>query len=205
MSTPSFLEDHISQIPALHLLMKMGYTYLTPEEALQLRGERQSTVLLEPVMREQLKKINSIEYREKSFEFSDSNIALAVTELRDLPVQDGYISANEAFYDLITLGKSFEQTVLGDKKSFSFKYIDWKNPLNNCFHVTEEYAVARTDRNDTYRPDIVIFINGIPMIVIECKTNAIKNPLEEAVSQHMRNQQEDGLLTPEVNFSVLLS
>ena len=68
MSTPSFLEDHISQIPALQLLMKMGYTYLTPEEALQLRGERQSTVLLEPVLREQLKKINSIEYKEKSFD-----------------------------------------------------------------------------------------------------------------------------------------
>ena len=205
MSTPSFLEDHISQIPALQLLMKMGYTYLTPEEALQLRGERQSTVLLEPVLREQLKKINSIEYKEKSFEFSDSNIALAVTELRDLPVQDGYISANEAFYDLITLGKSFEQTVLGDKKSFSFKYIDWKNPLNNCFHVTEEYAVARTDRNDTYRPDIVVFINGIPMIVIECKTNAIKNPLEEAVSQHMRNQQEDGIRGLYLYCNILLS
>jgi len=44
--------------------------------------------------------------------------------LRDLPVQDGYIAANKAYYELITLGKSLEQTVLGDKMSFAFQYID---------------------------------------------------------------------------------
>lgn len=193
MSTPSYIEDHISQIPALQLLMKMGYKYVSPDEALQMRGERTGTVLLEPILREQLQKINSIEYKGKTFEFSDANISLAISELRDLPVQDGYISANEAFYDLITLGRSFEQNILNDKKSFSFNYIDWKNPENNSYHVTEEFSVLRSGRNDHYRPDIVLFINGIPMVVIECKSNAIKKPLDEAVSQHLRNQQEDGI------------
>jgi len=40
METPSFKEDHISQIPALQILMKLGYTYLSPEEALQFRGNK---------------------------------------------------------------------------------------------------------------------------------------------------------------------
>jgi type I restriction enzyme R subunit len=51
MDTPSFKEDHISLIPALQLLQKLGYQYLTPEEALQLRGNKTTNVLLEDVLR----------------------------------------------------------------------------------------------------------------------------------------------------------
>jgi type I restriction enzyme R subunit len=191
--TPSYIEDHISQIPALQLLIKMGYQYVSPDEAMELRGGRTSNVLLEPILKTQLEKINSIQYKDKEFSFSESNINAAVIALRELPIQDGFIKANQAFYDLITLGKSLEQTILNDKKSFSFRYIDWVNFENNTFHVTEEYAVLRSERNDTYRPDIVLFINGIPMVVIECKSNVIKDPVTQGVSQHLRNQLEDGI------------
>ena len=51
----SFKEDHISQIPALQLLQKFGYTYLTPDEALAMRGGKTSNVLLEDVLRNQLR------------------------------------------------------------------------------------------------------------------------------------------------------
>jgi type I restriction enzyme R subunit len=193
MSTPSFIEDHISQIPALQMLIKMGYTYLTPDEAMELRSNRTSNVLLEPVLKQQLEKINSIQYKGKEFAFSESNINAAIIALRELPIQDGYIKANQAFYDLITLGKSLEQTILNDKKSFSFQFIDWKDIENNTFHVTEEYNVLRSNRNDHYRPDIVLFVNGIPMVIIECKSNVIKDPVNEAISQHLRNQYEDGI------------
>ncbi len=193
MPTPSYLEDHISQIPALQMLIKMGYTYLTPDEAMKLRNGRTSNILLEPILKQQLEKINSIQYKGQEFTFSESNINAAIVVMRELPIQGGYIKANHAFYNLITLGKSLEQTILNDKKSFSFQYIDWKHIENNSFHVTEEYSVLRNGRNDHYRPDIVLFINGIPMVVIECKSNAIKDPVNEAISQHLRNQGEDGI------------
>lgn len=193
MDTPSFKEDHISQIPALKLMMNMGWKYLSPDQALAARGGRGSNVLLEDILKTQLSKINKIEYRQKEFSFSETNINNAILAIRDLPVQDGFIAANKAFYELITLGKSFDQTVLGDKKSFSFHYIDWKHPENNTYHVTEEYSVLRTDRTDHYRPDIVLFINGIPMIVIECKSPKIKEPVDKAIEQHLRNQQDDGI------------
>lgn len=191
--TPSFIEDHISQIPALKLLMNLGWKYLTPEQALEGRSNRTSNVLLEGVLKEQLQKINKIEYRQKEFQFSETNINNAILALRDLPIQDGFMAANKFYYELITLGKSFEQTVLGDKKSFSFKYIDWENPENNVYHVTEEYSVLRHERNDHYRPDIILFVNGIPMVVIECKSPKIKDPVDKAIEQHLRNQQEDGI------------
>lgn len=54
MQTPSFKEDHISQIPALQLLVNTGYNYLNPEEAVVAKGDKPSGVLLETVLRKQL-------------------------------------------------------------------------------------------------------------------------------------------------------
>src|SRR5690625_677135 len=187
MHTPSFIEDHISQIPALKLLMNLGWKYLSPEEALAARGGRNANVLLEHILRQKLAKINKIDYKGKEFPFLESNITSGILALRDLPLQEGFLVANKQFYELITLGKSLDQAILGDKKSFSFRYIDWAHPENNAYHVTEEFAVLRSGRKDTYRPDIVLFINGIPMVIIECKSPRIKDPIDRAIEQHLRN------------------
>ncbi|MEW6227464.1 MAG: HsdR family type I site-specific deoxyribonuclease [Bacillota bacterium] len=79
-------------------------------------------------------------------------------------------------------------------KSFSLRYIDWEHPENNIFHVTEEFEVERRGSPETYRPDIVPFVNGIPLAVIECKRPELegKDALPQAVQQHIRNQKEDG-------------
>lgn len=193
MAVPSFKEDHISQLPALKLLMNMGWKYISPEQALEARGGRTSNVLLETILKNQLQLINTIEYKGKEFPFSDANINNAILAIRDLPIQDGFIAANKAFYELITLGRSFEQSILGDKKSFSFHYIDWKHPENNTYHVSEEFSVLRSGSSEHYRPDIVLFINGIPVVVIECKSPKIKDPIDKSIEQHLRNQQEDGI------------
>ncbi|MNP98393.1 Type-1 restriction enzyme R protein [compost metagenome] len=193
MDNITLTEDIISQVPALKLLINMGWKYLSQEQALDARGNRTSNVLLEGILKKQLQKINAIQYKDKEFAFSESNITNAIVAIRDLPINEGFIASNKHFYELITLGKSFEQTILGDKKSFSFKYIDWQNPENNSFHVTEEYSVLRSDRADHYRPDIVLFVNGIPMVVIECKSPFIKDSSDKAIEQHLRNQQDDGI------------
>ena len=117
MKTPSFLEDHISQIPAIQLLINMGYTYVSPEQALEWRGSKKSLVLFENVLREKLQEINTIHRKRKEYKFSDSNINTAILSLKDLPINEGFLNANAAFYDLITLGKAMEQTIEGDKKS----------------------------------------------------------------------------------------
>ena len=188
-----YQEKIISKIPALQLLINMGYQYLSSEEALAMRGNKYSNVLLEPILKAQLAKINRIHYRGKDYDFSAENIHAAVAALKELPTQEGFMAVSQQVYDLLTLGKSFEQTIGGSKKSYSFRYIDWEVPENNVFHVSEEFQVTRTARNDYYRPDIVLFINGIPIVVIECKSNVIKNPITEAISQHLRNQKDDGI------------
>ncbi len=190
MDTPSFKEDQISQIPALMLLQKLGYTYLSPEEAERLRGGRLSGVLLEGILTEQLRAINTIRFKGREYPFSEGNIFAAVQTLKDV-VDDGLVKTNEKVYDLLTLGKSMQQSIDGDTKSFQLDFIDWRNPENNAWHVTEEFVVERSGSTETRRPDIVLFVNGIPLAVIECKRPDLKDPIGQAVSQQIRNQQQD--------------
>ncbi|MBO7572962.1 MAG: type I restriction endonuclease subunit R [Bacteroidales bacterium] len=206
MNRISFKENDISQQPALELLEKMGYQYLSPEEAMEMRDGKTSNVLLEDVLRLQLRKLNSIRIGSRSeARFSEQNIENGVIALRYIPMDDGYLSANESVYNILTLGKAFEQSIDGDKKSYTMRYIDWQNPENNVYHVTEEFAVARTGSTDTYRPDIVLFVNGIPLVVIECKRPDIKGAEEQAISQHLRNQKEDGIRNLYVYSAILLA
>ncbi len=206
MSLISFKENDISQIPALELLQKLGYQYLSPEETLEMRGGKTSNVLLEDILRQQLRNLNSIRIGSRSeARFSEQNIENGIAAMRNVPMENGFISGNEAVYNMLTLGKAFEQSIDGDKKSYTMRYIDWQHPENNAFHVTEEFAVTRAGSTDTYRPDIVLFVNGIPLVVIECKRPDIKGAEEQAVSQHLRNQKEDGIRSLYVYSALLLA
>ena len=108
----------------------------------------------------------------------------------DEPLVDGLVRTSEKIYDALLLGKSYPETVGGGKSlSFNLKYIDWDNWDNNLFHVTEEFAVDSRDKRHDARPDIVLFINGIPFAVIECKAPHVS--VDQAVEQNIRNQQSE--------------
>ena len=140
--TFSFKEDHISQIPALMMLEKLGYTYLSPAEVMELRGGNTSNVLLEPILRNQLRNINTVQVSsQRTTVFSEQNISAGIEALRNLPMSEGYMTTSQTAYDLLTAGKTLEQIVDGDKKSYVMQYIDWNNIEKNVFHVTEEFAV----------------------------------------------------------------
>lgn len=183
-----FNEKYLSQIPALQELVSLGYEYLTPDEALKERQGKVGNVLLEGVLAEQLKQINHIQYKGNEYLFSEENIQSAIQKLKSVKY-DGLQKTNETIYDLITLGTALEQTIEGGSKSFTLKYIDWENWDRNKFHVTAEFSVERTRSTETARPDIILFVNGIPLAVIECKSPKIG--LEQAISQSIRNQSDD--------------
>lgn len=186
MDKDAYLEINASQRPALALFEAMGYTYISPADCDKQRGSRYH-VLLRDILRGQLRRLNRYVYAGAENEFSAANIERAMEDLNE-PLTDGLVRTSEKIYDALLLGKSYPETV-GDGKmlSFNLRYIDWDNPQNNVFHVTEEFAVDSQDRQHNARPDIVLFINGIPFAVIECKAPHI--PVEEAVGQMIRNQQ----------------
>lgn len=188
MDPSAYLEGSASQKPAIALLRSMGYTYISPKDCERQRGSRYH-VLLKDILRGQLRKLNRYSYAGAENEFSAANIERAMEEL-DEPLTDGLVRTSEKIYDALLLGKSYPETVGGGKSlSFNLKYIDWEHPENNLFHVTEEFAVDSLDKQHNARPDIVLFINGIPFAVIECKAPHI--PVEQAVEQMIRNQQAD--------------
>jgi len=185
----NYTEYNDSQKPALSLLQKMGWTYLSPDEIFQARGEMFTNVILDNILAKQLAKINAFEYKGKSYQFSTNSIQGAINALKNVP-NEGLVQTNERVYDLITLGKSFNETVQGDRKAYTVNYIDWQHPENNVFHVTEEFEVE--GGKGKRRPDIVLFVNGIPFVVIENKRRDKNESLDEAISQNIRNQRDDG-------------
>lgn len=183
-----FDEKYLSQIPALQMLVNLGYQYLTPAEGLAARGGKAGSVLLEEILRERLKTFNRIQHKGGSYLFSEENIQSAIQRLKNVKY-DGLLKTNEAVYDLLTLGVALEQSIEGDLKSFTLNYVDWRNPANNVYHVAAEFTVERTRSAETCRPDAVLFVNGIPFAVIECKSPNVE--VAQAISQTIRNQRDD--------------
>jgi len=182
-------EMYISQKPALEVLSKIGYIVLPLEKAEAMRGNLYN-VILKDILYEKLKEINDFEYKGRKYKFSDKNIKQAMADL-DEALTDGLIKTNEKIYDSMVLGRSYAEKLpdVGGTRSFDINYIDWKNPGNNIFHVVEEFSVEREDGQGNARPDIVLFINGIPFAVIECKKASIS--IAQGISQMLRNQGKE--------------
>ena len=188
MSANPFLEALDSQDGAVEVLQALGYQYLTPDEAKVLRGGRLGRVVLRDVLLGALDRINEIEYRGERARFSASNLGAAADAI-ERPPNRGVVHTNEAVYDLITLGKSFEQAVGGDRKSFTVRYIDWERPERNVYHVTTEFAVRGPD-GAVRRADVVAFVNGLPFLVMECKRRDDDGALAKAVTDVVERNEE---------------
>lgn len=186
--TDLYREDNISKYPSIELLCKLGYQYISPEECIAQRGGLYD-VILKDVLRSQLHKLNQFTYAGITYKFTAENVECAISDL-DEPLTDGLVHTSEKIYDTLMLGKSYlEKLVDGTVKSFNLKYIDWEQTENNVFHVTEEFSCDSWDKQKNARPDIVLFVNGIPFAVIECKAPTVD--VNQAVEQMIRNQGKD--------------
>ncbi len=185
-------EKHQSQIPALQLLVALGFEPLSQEEALRLRGGRLRNVVLEEVLEKQLMRLNSFTHRGQEYAFDLEDVHEAMRRLMPSPNRlRGLLGTNQDIYDRLVLGTTITKSISGDSKSYFFRYIDWENPQNNVYHVTAEFAVERSGSTRTRRCDIVAFINGIPVIVIENKRPT--EDLKKAESQLIGYQSEDNI------------
>ncbi|OPY55825.1 MAG: Type-1 restriction enzyme R protein [Pelotomaculum sp. PtaU1.Bin035] len=175
-----------SQDRAIKVLERLGYQYIPRSQAEILRG-RLSNVLFIDVLREFLHR-QSFVYRGKRTPFSDRSIGKAINDI-DAPLVAGLMSASKMIYDLLISGNSYEEELFdGGRQSFDLKFIDWEQPENNIWQVTDEFPVECL--NGKYaRPDIVLLVNGIPLVVIECKKSSVD--VEQGVSQNILNWQPE--------------
>lgn len=181
-----FNERPESQDRAIDQLRSMGYVYVSPAEAEVKRGHL-SKVLFKDELRRFLSSQN-FTYRNKITAFADSTIGKAIEDL-DIPLQNGLLPASKTIYDTLLLGRSYEEQLFdGGKQSFDLNFIDWEHPEKNIWQVTEEFSVER-DNGRYARPDIVILLNGIPVVVIECKRSGVD--VTEGIKQNIRNWHPD--------------
>ena len=190
--TPDTSENKIQQ-NSINLLQSLGYKFISREENLKLRGSKTSEVLFREILTQKLGEINGYEYKGKRYKFSQSNVLKAVDELAGVSLNEGLMVANERITNLLLLGTSLEENLEdGTRRSFSFKFIDFENLQNNDFYVTEEFEVSRVSQSDAQkhrRPDLVLFINGIPIVVIELKKSSVS--FENGIKQLEKEQGKD--------------
>ncbi|MBP3345528.1 MAG: type I restriction endonuclease subunit R [Alphaproteobacteria bacterium] len=173
---PDFDEASSSQIPALLQLINLGYNYIPRNEVNNYR-ESKSQYILHDIAKKALRDINEDI-------ISDKSIDEALYALEKTKLDDGMVKASEDVYSNLLGGVSVPEIIDGKKTSPQLKFIDWQEPKNNVYHVVAEFEI---EEDQNRRPDIVLFVNGIPFAVIECKKASV--PVDEAVYQMIRNQK----------------
>ena len=205
--TPDTREEAAAKLPALHVMMVMGWEYLSPAQALAMRGSERGVLLL-PVLRSWLER-HRFSFKGKEYPLSDAAIDAVIREVSSTGLSEGLLAANRALYVKLTKGVTVTEFVDGHKTSVTVPLIDWSDVAANAFHVTEELSVERPAGLGRYRPDIVGYVNGIPLTVIEAKrpVSSTKQSamVEEGISQHLRNQMGDGIQDLYAYSQVLLS
>lgn len=158
------------EIPALGWLVKMGYTHL-PGSLVKFE-HRHLAPVLEDVLRSRLLALNPWLFE------TPGGLDAVLIELRKR-VTDDLLSANRAFWEQV-VHRSDIQVKDADGKQRSVRFFDAATPINNDFHVVDQYVGKNAD-GDLFRPDLLLFVNGLPLAIIECK--ASHHRLDEALAQ----------------------
>ncbi|MHA3098321.1 type I restriction endonuclease subunit R [Acinetobacter brisouii] len=191
---PKFQEEYSAKLPALTLLTNLGWSFLSPSQALAARDGKQDQVVLRQILRAELTK-RSFSFAGQNYPLSEKSIDNLIAEMCSPALNEGLLTANEKIYNHLLYGIAVTEFVNGKKVSPTITLIDWQNIENNSFTFTEEFCVTRSGGVDSRRPDIVCFVNGIPLVVIEAKRpdgRANKAPtIDEGISQSLRNQRHD--------------
>ncbi|KAF3984292.1 MAG: type I restriction endonuclease subunit R [Methylococcales symbiont of Hymedesmia sp. n. MRB-2018] len=187
--TPNTSEKHL-QNNTIALLSAMGWTFI-PADAMQKYRDNTNQVVLKTILLDKLQAINGFEYKNNRYAFSPKNISKAMSDI-DVSLNEGLVTANQRITDQLLFGNAYEEALNdGVRKSFNINYIDFADFDNNTFHFTEEFTVDRVIKSEaekTRRPDLLLFINGIPIGVVELKKSSV-NPAK-GISQMLRNQEK---------------
>jgi type I restriction enzyme R subunit len=184
MIQANFDEAKQSQLPAVELLINMGYKYLSPAEVDVQRNKDQSKFILQDIAFKKLMEINWYNDMGINCRFSEKNVHTAIQELENIPLEGLLDTSRNVYHTLMSSsGKTLKELCDGKFESFDFKFIDFENIENNNFHVTVEFTAEGRQK---IRPDIVLFVNGIPFAIIENKKSGTK--IDEALTQMNRNQ-----------------
>ena len=176
-------EYTLVELPAIEYLISLGYEYIDGKQLTPQQGERDSLneVILTKRMFNSLKKLNPT--------ISDENINKVIRQLqRPEFLGSGLLEINEKIYDyIVNLQLTVDEIIENKKEKITVKLIDFDNINNNDFLVANQFVVK--GEQETIRPDLVIFINGMPIAVLECKSPFKEGNSNENVGKYDGFQQ----------------
>ena len=158
------------EIPAVEWLVKLGYTHLPGSQVVV--EHRHLAPVLENILKPRLLALNPW------LATAPGGVGAALIELRKR-VNDELLPANKAFWEQV-VHRSDIQVKDTEGKPRSVRFFDASTAANNDFHVVDQY-VGRNAHDDVFRPDLLLFVNGLPLAIIECK--ASHHRLDEALAQ----------------------
>lgn len=179
-------KDEITKVeqPALEQLQKLGWSYVhgatlapaavkgdpAPAERAYYRD-----VVLQPRLEAAIRRLNPW--------ISEENLRKVMRDITH-PNHAALMEYNKAIYDLLVNYLSVDQDLGKGRKGQTVKIIDFDDPANNEFLCTNQFKVEGANQNII--PDVVCFVNGLPLAVIECKSPYIANALEQGIDQLRR-------------------
>ncbi|SBV33200.1 Type I site-specific deoxyribonuclease, HsdR family [uncultured Sphingopyxis sp.] len=162
-------EYRLAEKPALDALVAMGWQVLSTAQALVMR-EEENRVILKPVLIEALRTLNSIGAEDAEAIYSDLST----------------LSDNEEWQRKLRGG--YSRRLSGENRDRPITLIDFKNPSRNVFHVTNQFRVAAQRPRI---PDVVLFVNGIPLVVIEAKSPLKATAKAEEAFEQIKQYERD--------------
>jgi len=182
---PKFNEDTLSEQPAIEQLKRLGYDYIHGDKFdPDLKEDCERTSRRDVVLISRLKK----KLAEINPQLTEESINKAIRRVTHIQAE-GLIEANRIFHQDLISGVSIDQDIRAKRQKLTVRFIDFDDPEKNEFLAVNQFWVKGPKETD--RPDIVIFINGIPLIVIECKSPVAKQMgLSDAIKGLLRYQDE---------------
>jgi type I restriction enzyme R subunit len=140
-------------------------------------------VVLEDVLRQSIKRINPW--------IEEDQIDYVVRRLKE-PQANSLFEANREIHELLLENIPVSENRKTGEKSPSVYIIDFKNPENNSFIAISQFKVNIPGTEKHIVPDIVLFVNGLPLVVVECKSPSRADPIGEAIEQIFRYSNRRG-------------
>lgn len=178
---PKFTEDTLSEKPAIEQLKRLKYEYIHGDELdPELKEDCERSSRREVVLIARLKK----KVAEINPHLTEESIDKAVRRVTHIQTE-GLMEANQKFHQNLIAGISIDQDIRARRQKQTVRFIDFEEPKNNEFLAVNQLWVRGPKETD--RPDIIIFINGIPLVVIECKSPVAKQiGIGNAIEQLMK-------------------
>jgi type I restriction enzyme, R subunit len=170
------------ELPLINQLQLMGWQYIEGDIDVPYLTERQNfrEVLLMERLHKAISKINLDDNRQPWLDDSRINTAIGVLERLGTAK---LMEANQIATDLLLQGTVTEGDPQWDGgRDQTVRFIDFDHPERNDFLIINQFRVDIPGGKNYIIPDIVLFVNGIPLVVIECKSPSSTEPMAEGIN-----------------------